>query len=142
MEDKPLDERKPILDQASGGGADPQGARSANQGATTTPDGGALVLGQRWSMRRKLAVVQRLITGEALELVSREVGVPIYQLEDWRDKALAGMEEALKVNAQDPTARKLAEAQRQIGELTMQNELLRERCRRAAGPLARGKSSK
>jgi hypothetical protein len=52
------------------------------------------------------------------------------------------MEEALKVNAQDPTARKLAEAQRQIGELTMQNELLRERCRRAAGPLARGKSSK
>ena len=123
-------------------GGGPEGARSATGGATSTPDGGALQEGQRWSLRRKLAVVQRLVAGESLECVSREIGVPIYQLEAWRDKALAGMAAALKAHAEDPTERKLAEAQRRIGELTMDNELLRERCRRAAGPLARGKSAK
>ncbi len=65
-----------------------------------------------------------------------EIGVPLYQQEAWRYKALAGMEAALKAQAEDPTERKLAEAQRRIGELTMDNELLRERCRRAAGLLA------
>lgn len=132
----------PVSAQAPGVGGAPEGARSATGGATSTPGGGALQEGQRWSLRRKLAVVQRLVAGEALELVSREIGVPIYQLEEWRDKALAGMEAALKAHAEDPTERKLAEAQRRIGELTMDNELLRERCRRAAGPLARGKSAK
>ena len=108
----------------------------------STPSGGALQEGQRWSLRRKLAVVQRLLAGASLECVSREIGVPLYQLEAWRDKARAGMEAALKAHAEDPAERKLAEAQRRIGELTMDNELLRERCRRAAGPLARGKSAK
>jgi hypothetical protein len=87
-------------------------------------------------------VVQRLIAGESLEIISREIGVPIYIIEDWRDRAIMGMEDSLKIHLQDPNERKLMDAQRRIGELTMENELLRERCRRAAGPLARGKSAK
>ena len=90
------------------GGA-PEGARSATGGATSTT-GGALPEGQRWSVGRKLAVVTRFLGGESLEMVSREVGVPIYQLEEWRDKALLGMESALKSRKDDPTERKLAEA--------------------------------
>ena len=142
MESKRFDEQRPVSVQVSGVGAAPEGARSASGGAAPTPDGGALLEGQRWSIRRKLVVVQRLMAGESLEIVSREIGVPLYQLEAWRDKALAGMEEALKASVHDPAERKLAEAQRQIGELTMENELLRERCRRAAGPFGRGKSAK
>ncbi|HOY80259.1 MAG TPA: transposase [Hyphomonadaceae bacterium] len=142
MGSKRYDDGGPVSAQAPGVGGTPEGARSAIGGATSTPGGGALQEGQRWSLRRKLAVVQRLLAGEALEIVSREIGVPIYQLEAWRDKALAGMETALKAHAEDPTERKLGEAQRRIGELTMEVELLRERCRRAAGPLARGKSAK
>jgi len=142
MRSKRCDEEGSFSAQISGVGVAPEGARSATGGATSTPDGGALLEGQRWSTRRKLAVVQRLVAGESLEIVSREIGVPIYQLEEWREKALLGMEEALKAHAQDPAERKLAEAQRRIGELTMENELLRERCRRAVGPLARGKSAK
>ena len=114
------------------GGA-PEGARSATGGATSTTVG-ALPEGQRWSVRRKLAVVTRLLCGESLELVSREVRVPIYQLAEWRDEAIFGMESALKSRKDDPTERKLAEAQRRIGEITMENELLRERCRRGGGP--------
>lgn len=142
MDSKRLEAKRPVSAQVSGVGDTPEGARSATEGVPSTPDGGALLEGQRWSIRRKLAVVQRLVAGESLEIVSREIGVPLYQLEAWRDKALAGMEEALKASVHDPTERKLAEAQRQIGELTMQNELLRERCRRAAVPFGRGKSAK
>lgn len=142
MGSKRCEEEGPVSAKASGVGGASEGARSATGGATSTPDGGGLLAGQRWSLRRKLAVVQRLVAGESLEIVSREIGVPIYQLEGWRDKALAGMEEALKAHSYDPAERKLADAQRRIGELTMENELLRERCRRGASPLARGKSAK
>ena len=103
---------------------------------------GALSDGQRWTASRKLAVVTRFLRGESLELVSREVGVPIYQLEEWRDKALSGMESALKAHAYDHNELKLAEAQRRIGEITMENELLRERCNRDGGPFVRGRSQK
>ena len=123
-----------------GVGGAPEGARSATGGATSTP--GSLSDGQRWSAGRKLGVVSRLLGGESLELVSREVGVPIYQLEDWRDRAQSGMESALKARAEDPAERKLAEAQRRIGALTMEVELLRERCRRGGGPFVRGRSPK
>jgi len=127
-------------DGVAGVGGAPEGARSATGGATSTP--GGLSEGQRWSASRKLAVVTRLLAGESLELVSREVGVPIYQLEEWRDKAICGMESALRSRKDDPSERKLAEAQRRIGEITMENELLRERCRRGGGPFARGRSQR
>ena len=47
--------------------------------------GGALAPGQRWSVARKRAVVLRLIAGEPVELVSREIGVPVFKLERWRE---------------------------------------------------------
>ena len=128
-------------DVVGGVGGAPEVARSAAGGATSTP-GCALPEGKRWSASRKLAVVTRLLSGESLELVSREIGVPIYQLEEWRDKAICGMESALRSRKDDPTERKLAEAQRQIGEMAMEVELLRERCRRGGGPFARGRSQK
>lgn len=128
-------------DVVGGVGGAPEGARSATGGAKSTP-GGALPEGQRWSASRKLVVVMRLLASESLELVSREIGVPIYQLEEWRDKAICGMESALRSRKDDPTERKLADAQRRIGEMAMENELLRERCRRGGGPFARGRSQK
>ena len=128
-------------DGIGGVGGVPEEARSATGGVTSTP-GGALSAGQRWSASRKLSVATRVLRGESLELVSREVGVPIYQLEEWRDKAIAGMESALRSRKDDPTERKLADAQRRIGEMAMENELLRERCRRGGGPFARGRSQK
>lgn len=118
-----------------------EGAHSATGGATSTISG-ALPEGQRWSVARKLAVVTRCLRGESLEMVSREIGVPIYQLEEWRDRAISGMESALKAQKNDPTERKLSEAQRRIGEITMENELLRERCNRGGGPFVRGRSQK
>jgi transposase len=38
---------------------------------------GALAPGQRWSVGRKREVVLRLLRGESVELLSRELGVPL-----------------------------------------------------------------
>ena len=58
-------------------------------------EAGPLAPGQRWSVGRKRDVVLRLLRGESLEALSREVGVEIYRLEDWRDRAVAGLERGL-----------------------------------------------
>lgn len=82
---------------------------------------------RRWSLRRKQEVVIRLLRGEPVETLSREVGVEIYRLEEWREKALLGMETALRERAGDPLNTELDQAKKRIGELSMENELLRMR---------------
>ena len=90
-------------------------------------EAGPLAPGQRWSVGRKRDVVLRLLRGESLEALSREVGVEIYRLEDWRDRAVAGLERGLQARQGDLVAEALDAAKRHIGELSMENELLRER---------------
>ena len=85
---------------------------------------GPLAPGQRWSVARKREVAVRLLRGEAVELLSRELGVEIFRLEAWREKALAGIDAALKVRTGDPVQAELDTAMKRIGELTMQVELL------------------
>jgi transposase len=92
---------------------------------------GSLAPGQRWSAGRKRDVVLRLLRGESLEALSREVGVEIYRLEEWRERALAGLEVGLKDRQGEPLAEALDAAKRHIGELSMEVELLRERARAA-----------
>lgn len=90
---------------------------------------------KRWSVARKKEAVLRLLRGESLDSLSRELGVEIYRLEDWQKKALHGIDSALKVRQSDPMAAELDAAMRRIGEISMENELLREKARRAH-PLA------
>ncbi len=92
---------------------------------------GSLAPGQRWSAGRKRDVVLRVLRGESLDALSREVGVEIYRLEEWRERALAGLEGGLKNRQGDPLAEALDAAKRHIGELSMEIELLRERARSA-----------
>jgi transposase len=100
---------------------------------------GPLAPGQRWSVARKREVVLRLLRGESSELLSRELALPIYKLEQWRQKADAALDGALKERDVDPAAGELAAAMQRIGELSMEIELLRSRIERP-GPLARKKS--
>jgi transposase len=83
---------------------------------------------RRWSLQRKQEVVLRLLRGEPVEALSRELGVEIYRLEEWRRKALLGMESALRERIGDPLNTELDQAMKRIGELSMENELLRMRC--------------
>jgi transposase len=98
-----------------------------------------LASGQRWSVSRKREVVLRLLRGEAAEDLSRELGVPLYKLEHWRRKAESALDGALKERETDAVTGELATAMQRIGELSMENELLRSRIERP-GPLARRRS--
>ena len=114
-----------------GGGGHGWVEASAGSGVGADGAAGALAPGQRWSASRKRDVVLRLLRGESLEMVSREVGVELYRLEAWQARALGGLEFGLKEQAGEPLAAELDAAKRHIGELSMENELLRERARAA-----------
>jgi transposase len=98
-----------------------------------------LAPGQRWSLARKRDVVLRLMQGEAVEALSRRLGLPVYRLEEWRQRGLDGIDAGLRERDSDPRAQALAEAHRRIGELNMENELLRARLEKP-GPLVRRRS--
>src|SRR4029453_2495521 len=83
------------------------GARAASEGGRSPPPrstgrAGPLAPGQRWSAARKREVVLRLMRGEAAELLSRELGLPLFKLEQWRQKAEAGVEGGLEERGADP----------------------------------------
>src|ERR1700731_1511973 len=113
-----------------------EGARSATGSAP-----GAAAEVKRWSANRKKQVVLRLLRGEPVDAISREVSVPIYRLEEWRERALAGIDAGLKERENDPLEAKLGEATRRIGELVMENELLRKE-RQARHPLVKRRAAK
>ena len=109
-----------------------RGRRASGVGADGAAVGaGALAPGQRWSASRKRDVVLRLLRGESLEMVSREVGVELYRLEAWQARALAGLALGLKAQGGEPLAAELDAATRHIGELSREIALLRERARAA-----------
>ncbi len=51
---------------------------------------GPLGVGQRWTVTRKREVVLRLLRGEPVDLLSRQLGVEVFRLERWREKAIGG----------------------------------------------------
>ena len=81
-------------------------------------------LGQRWTVARKREVVLRLLRDEPVQLLSRQLGVEIFRLEQWREKAIGGIGASLKQRKGDPVQAELDSAMKRIGELTMQVELL------------------
>jgi len=73
-----------------------------------------------------------------MDAVAREVGVEIYRLEEWKNKALSGMDASLRERDGDPLEKELQSARSKIGELMLDIELLREKTGRP-GPLAKGR---
>ena len=102
---------------------EPEGApaRAPNAGAGA-PSGGAGPE-RRVSARRKLAAVTRLLRGEPLETLARELSVTAARLSNWRE------EELLRLKAKR-------------GEVTMANELLEQKVAALEGgrPLGRRRS--
>jgi transposase len=101
---------------------------------------GPLKAGGRWSPGRKKGVVLRLLRGEPVDAVSREVGEQIFTLEKWREEGLAGLEAGLKRRKSTSEQIQLDAAMKRVGELTMEVELLRKRVGGKPGPLARRRS--
>jgi len=70
------------------------------------------------------------LRGESLDELSRELRVEAHRLQAWRDEFLAGGIEGLKARPLQPEDRRLKEAERKVGELTMDNEILRAAARK------------
>lgn len=116
-----------------------EGGRSPSTLSTGFAPAGGLAPGQRWSVGRKREVVLRLLRGESAESLSRELGVPVYRLERWRERALSGIDGSLREREGDAVSDELAAAMKRVGELTMENEVLRARVGHVS-PLARRRS--
>lgn len=113
-------------------------SRAKRTPSSQEPKGGPPEQG-RFSARRKLEAVLALLRGEDLDALSRQLGVTAATLSQWRDQVLAAGRVGLKSRFADERDEEIQRLRAKIGEMTMANELLRERSRAAEAhlPLAR-----
>ena len=78
----------------------------------------------RWSSRRKADVVLRLLRGEDLDALSRELKVSAGRLARWRDEFLAAGQTGLMSREPDARDGEILHLRAKVGQLTMDNELL------------------
>ena len=81
-------------------------------------------LPERWSARAKTEIVLRLVKGEELGAVSREIQVPVHELERWRRIFLEGGTNGFKRRDSPAAERELRRVQAKVGELTMKLEIV------------------
>src|SRR4051795_2014542 len=95
--------------------------------------------GGRMSRQRKSAAVLRLLRGEDLETVSRELGVTAATLTGWRDAFLAGGEAALTSRAATGEELESERLKAKLGAALIERDLLHEKIAlvEAGRPLAR-----
>jgi hypothetical protein len=135
--------RRATGEAPAGRAADPQPPTPHDRPAVSGPRPADPDRG-RFSARRKADAVLRLLRGEDLETLSRSLGVTAARLATWRENFLLAGAAALKTGRPDAdnTEAKVLLLQAKIGELTMENELLRDKADRldAQLPLARRRS--
>lgn len=94
--------------------------------------GGAADRG-RWSSKRKAEAVVRILKGEALDALSRELKVSTSRLAQWRDEFMAAGQAGLKSREPDHRDEQIKDLHAKIGEQTMELELLNELVDRMEG---------
>ena len=120
----------------------PVGAPAGAQNTDVEGPTGGAGPERRNSARRKLAAVTRLLRGEPLETVARELNVTVARLSEWRDRALVAAEAAMKERERDSRDEEVLRLKAKLGEVTMANELLEQKIAALEGgrPLARRRS--
>src|SRR5215203_6587421 len=121
---------------------EPEGAPARAQTAGAGAPSGGAGPERRFSARRKLAVVTRLLRGEPLETLARELNITVARLSEWRDRALVAAEAAMKERERDGREEELLRLKAKLGEVTMANELLERKIAalETARPLGRRRS--
>ncbi len=85
---------------------------------------------QRWTAKRRMALVLSLLRGETSPPeVARKHGLTVAQVEEWQEAFLAGAENALRARPRDEDAAKDEQIKRlkeKVGELVLDLDTLRE----------------
>ena len=85
---------------------------------------------RRMTAGRKRDAVLRLLRGEPLEIVARELAVTAADLSAWRDAFLEAGAASLKSRARDDRDETIDRLRTKVGELTMDSELLQAKIER------------
>src|SRR5215475_15689908 len=117
--------------------------RSRKAPARAATDAEGLREPGRFRARRKTETILRMLRGEPLDSLARELGLTAATLAHWREQFLAGGQTALKSRPADDRDEEIQRLRAKVGEITMNNELLLERCHRleATLPLPRRRPS-
>lgn len=75
-----------------------------------------------------------LLRGESLDLLARESGQPAGRISAWREEFLDAGREGLKARPVAAEDFALREAQRKVGELSMENDVLKALLERKGHP--------
>ena len=97
-----------------------QESAAAEEARRATGDAAGRGRGGRLSARRKRETVLRLLRGEDLESVSRELGITAARAAQWRDQFLAAGQASLKSLAPDAWDEANRRLQAKIGERLME----------------------
>ena len=100
--------------------------REGAAAAETSGIGAAAAPGRerRMTAGRKRDAVLRLLRGEPLEIVARELAVTAADLSAWREAFLEAGAASLKSRERDDRDEKIGRLQSKLGEVLMDNELL------------------
>jgi hypothetical protein len=96
-----------------------EGARRATEDETVRIDFKPV----RFSAQKKTEVVLRLLRGDDMDLLSRELRVSAARLAIWRDAFLTGGQEARKKAPCDARDREIARLREKLGEAPRDNAL-------------------
>ena len=85
---------------------------------------------QRWTAKRRTALVMSIVRGEtSAQDAARKHGLTIGEIEDWRERFLAGAENALRSRPRDEEAFKdhqIKQLKQKVGELVLDIDILKE----------------
>ncbi len=127
------------MDESERGGA--AGAETSDIGAVAAPG-----RDRRMTSGRKRDAVLRLLRGEPLEIVARDLAVTAADLSVWRDAFLDAGAASLKSRARDDRDETIERLRTKVGELTMDTELLYAKIERlevgGGGPFAARRSKR
>ena len=79
---------------------------------------------KRMTAKKKQEVVLRMLRGEALDLLSRELDIPAEKLSRWRETFIQAGIEGLKTKSNSPEANENRMLKQIIGEKSVEIELL------------------
>lgn len=88
---------------------------------------------KRWTAKRRQALVLQVLRGETTVVeAAREHGLTVREVEEWRDNALAGMENSLRSrprNEVDQKEHEIKQLKQKSGDLVMDIEIYKEAMR-------------